>query len=109
MTETKDNMESNENLDHRFENLAGYVLGALDHAEERTAVEDLIENDPEVQAEFEQLAEAAHLLAIAVPPAEPPASLKTRIMEIAGQGEPTRLQDVVAEYIATKNISKSTT
>ena len=108
MTETKDNMESNENLDHRFENLAGYVLGALDHAEERTAVEDLIENDPEVQAEFEQLAEAAHLLAIAVPPAEPPASLKTRIMEIAGQGEPTRLQDVVAEYIATKNSSRST-
>jgi anti-sigma-K factor RskA len=85
MTETKDNLESNENLDPRFENLAGYVLGALDHADERSAVENLIERDPEVQAEFEELAEAADLLAIAVPPVTPPASLKTRIMEMAEQ------------------------
>ncbi|MBT3994535.1 MAG: hypothetical protein HOF01_01940 [Chloroflexi bacterium] len=85
MTETKDNIESNENLDPRFENLASYVLGALDHAEERSAVENLIESDPEVQAEFEELAESADLLAIAVPPVEPPAELKNRIMEMAGQ------------------------
>ena len=85
MTETKDNLESNENLDPRFENLAGYVLGALDHADERSAVENLIERDPEVQAEFEELAEAADLLAIAVPAVTPPVSLKTRIMEMAEQ------------------------
>ncbi len=85
MTETKDSMELNENLDSRFENLASYVLGALDHAEERSSVENLIENDPEVQAEFEELAEVTDLLAIAVPPVAPPASLKTRIMEMAEQ------------------------
>jgi len=94
MTETKDNKESNENFDSRFENLASYVLGALDHAEERIAVENLIERDPEVQAEFEELAEAAYLLAITVPPLEPPASLKNRIMDMAGQSVPTRLVEI---------------
>ena len=98
MTETKDSMESNDNLDPRFENLAGYVLGALDHADERSAVENLIENDPEVQAEFEELSEAANLLATSVPPVEPPASLKTRIMEMAGQGTPSRLVEIVNMY-----------
>ena len=98
MTETKDSIESNKNLDSRFQNLASYVLGALDHAEERTAVENLIERDPEVQAEFEELAEAADLLAIAVPPVEPPAKLKTRIMEMAGQSAPSRLVEIPNIY-----------
>ena len=98
MTETKDSIESNKNVDARFENLASYVLGALDHAEERAAVENLIERDPEVQAEFEELAEAADLLAIAVPTVEPPVSLKTRIMEMAGQSAPSRLVEIANIY-----------
>ena len=98
MTKTKDSFESDENLNPGFENLASYVLGALDHAEERKAVENLIERDPDVQAEFKELAEAAELLAISVPPLEPPASLKTRIMEMASQSTQSRLVEITNIY-----------
>ena len=64
MTETMDKTEDNGDMDPRFENLAGYVLDALDSDSERAAVETLIETDPEVEAEFIELAEATELLAM---------------------------------------------
>ncbi len=93
MTESKDNIETNENIDPRFENLAGYVLGALDHAEQRSSVENHIEKFPDVQAEFEELSETVDLLALGVPPVSPPDHLKTNIMELARQeSTPSQLQ-----------------
>lgn len=84
MTERNDSTEKQEEeMDPRFENLAGYVLNALDHDEERTAVEALIESDSAVQAELNELAEAAEMLALAVPPAVPPTRLKAQILEQA--------------------------
>ncbi|MDA1280380.1 MAG: hypothetical protein O3B95_10150, partial [Chloroflexi bacterium] len=70
-------------MDPRFENLAGYVLDALDSDSERAEVQALIETDRAVQAEYDELAETAGILANAVPPTVPPARLKTRILEMA--------------------------
>lgn len=71
--------------DERFENIAAYVLDALDDEDERAAVEALIETDRAAQVEFDELTEAADLLAIAVPPLVPPARLKARILEQAAR------------------------
>jgi hypothetical protein len=81
MTDSKDKIEPNDEMNPRFENLAGYVLGALENDNERDLVEALIESDSEAQAEFSELAEAADLLAVAVPPVAPPARLKSAIMD----------------------------
>ncbi len=83
MTDSNENTENSGELDPRFENIAAYILDALDDEEERAAVEALIEADSAARAEFDELTEAASLLAIAVPPVTPPARLKARILELA--------------------------
>ena len=88
MTDSRDETENLKNdddvdMDPRYENLAAYVLDALDQADERESVEGLIENDPAVAAEYRELAEASGQLAAGVPPVAPPAHLKSRIMELA--------------------------
>ena len=86
MTESKEPtgpMGNNDDMDPRFENFAAYVLDALDNEEERAAVEALIETDSAARAEFDELTDAADLLAIAVPPVAPPPELKARILEQA--------------------------
>ena len=45
MTESMDKTEDKGDMDPRLENLAGYVLVALDSDAERAAVETLIETD----------------------------------------------------------------
>ena len=83
-----DKTEDKGDMDTRLENLAGYVLGALDSDAERAAVETLIETDSEAQTEFNELSEATNLLAIAVPavPAvAPPAHLKATILAMAAE------------------------
>jgi anti-sigma-K factor RskA len=103
MTERNDTTEINDEhdeMDPRFENLAAYVLDALDHEDERTAVENLIENDQEVQAEYAELSEAAGLLAIAVPQVAPPASLKAAIMEQAANDRSTSQLQILADRYA---------
>ena len=83
MTDSNEITENSGELDPRFENIAAYILDALDDEEERAAVEALIEADSAARAEFDELTEAASLLAIAVPPVTPPARLKARILELA--------------------------
>ena len=73
-------IENSGELNLRFDNFAAYILDALDDEEERAAVEALVEADSAARAEFDELTEAATLLAIAVPPVAPPASLKERIL-----------------------------
>jgi ABC-type nitrate/sulfonate/bicarbonate transport system substrate-binding protein len=85
MTDSNE-IENSGELDPRFENFAAYILDALDDEEERAAVEALVEADSAARAEFDELTEAATLLAIAVPPVAPPASLKARILELATGG-----------------------
>ena len=96
MTDTRDITETNNDMDPRFENLAGYVLGALENDNERDLVEALIESDSEAHAEFTELAEAADLLAVAVPPIAPPARLKSAIMDqIVREAAPTPIRSTV--------------
>lgn len=85
MTDYRKPGENNGEADPRFENIAAYVLHALDNDDERAAVETLIETNLAARAEFDELTEAADLLAIAVPPVAPPARLKARILELAAQ------------------------
>ncbi|MCZ6538350.1 MAG: hypothetical protein O6922_00795 [Chloroflexi bacterium] len=85
MTDFRKPNGNNGEVDPRFENLAAYVLDALDDEDERAAVEALIETNLAARAEFDELAEAADLLAIAVPPITPPARLKARILEQAAR------------------------
>jgi len=84
-TENSKNSDDNVDMDSRYENLAAYVLDALDQGDERESVESLIENDPAVAAEYRELAEAAGQLAAGVPPVAPPAHLKSRILELASR------------------------
>lgn len=94
MTDSKDTNENpddigdNGDMDKRYENLAAYVLDALDQGDERESVESLIENDPAVAAEYLELSEAAGHLAIGVPPIAPPAHLRSRIMDLAAKDAP---------------------
>jgi len=85
MTDSKEPTGNDGEMDPRFENITAYVLDALDDENERQAVEALIAVDPAAQAEFDELTEAADLLAIAVPPINPPARLKARILDQAAR------------------------
>ncbi len=85
MTESKDNTENYDEMDHRFENLAAYALDALDTQDERRAVESLIESDEAALAELNELTESAGLLAVSVPQVEPPAHLKSSILRMADE------------------------
>jgi anti-sigma factor RsiW len=62
---------------------AGYVLGALEPAEE-TAVRDHLATCPESHAEFAELGGVVPSLPADVPLVEPPAALRDRIMDAAG-------------------------
>jgi anti-sigma-K factor RskA len=83
MSESKDNIETNDATESRFENLAAYALDALDSDNERREVESLIDSDEAALAELNELSEAASLLAASVPPVEPPAHLKDAILRMA--------------------------
>jgi anti-sigma-K factor RskA len=61
------------------EDLAAYALGALD-PERRREIEARLEGDPELQAELEELQEAAASLALLAPTEEPPRGLKAKLM-----------------------------
>ncbi len=109
MTDSREPRESGGNdgeVDPRFENLAAYVLDALDDEDERAAVEALIETDRAAQVEFDELTEAADLLAIAVPPIAPPARLKTRILEQAAR-EPVPAIRPLAPTVTDQEVQKT--
>lgn len=62
------------------DSLPAYVLGALTD-QERIEVEDHLDVCPVCSGEYDELAEAGMILALNVPPREPPARLKRRLME----------------------------
>lgn len=107
MTETKDNIELNDDMDPRFENLAAYALGALDDEEQRAAVEQLIEQNTEVLAEYEELSEATNYLAISAPPIEPPSYLKAQILDAATRESASSVVQLeAAEYPANDPVTQ---
>lgn len=63
-----------------FDCLPAYVLGALTE-EERVEVEDHLDVCPVCSREYDDIAEAGLILALNVPPREPPAHLKRKLME----------------------------
>lgn len=68
--------------DRSFEDLKeAYALGALPD-DERATVEAYLALHPERQAEIDDLAGVAGLLALAPPEHEPPADLRRRVMEV---------------------------
>ena len=107
MTDSKGPRGIDGEVDPRFENLAAYVLDALDDEDERTAVEALIETDSAAQAEFNELTEAAELLAIAVPPIAPPARLKARILEQAAREPMPEVARLMSSVRAQKSQASS--
>lgn len=75
--------------DKSFDDLKeAYVLGALPD-DERAAVEAYLALHPERQAEIDDLAGVAGLLALAPPEQEPPAALRRRVMDVV-ESESTR-------------------
>lgn len=103
MTETNDTTELNDDIHPRFENLAAYALDALDSEEERREVEALIDSDPAAFAELQELFDTAGLLAISVPPATPPARLKSKILELAANESATSAnQPSTTEHAVTR-------
>ena len=74
----------------RYEDLAAaYALGALDD-EERREFEGYLTQYPELQAEVEELDEAAKLLALAPQEYEPPPSLRRNLLErVGGEAGPS--------------------
>ena len=68
----------------RFEDLAAaYALGALGD-EERREFEAYLAEHPQLQAEVEELGEAARLLALAPPEYEPPPDLRRNLLKRVG-------------------------
>ncbi len=68
----------------RYEDLAAaYALGALDD-EERREFKEYLTQHPELQAEVEELDEAAKLLALAPQEYEPPPRLRRNLLELVG-------------------------
>jgi anti-sigma-K factor RskA len=75
--------------DKSFDDLKeAYVLGALPD-DERASVEAYLALHPERQAEIDDLAGVAGLLALAPPEQEPPADLRRRVMQVV-ESESTR-------------------
>ncbi|NQW17197.1 MAG: anti-sigma factor [Chloroflexi bacterium] len=84
-----------ENQDHGrlFESLPAYVLGALEE-QERVEIEDHLESCPQCASEYDDLAEAGTILALNVPPREPPSELRTRLLDaIISDEEMTVVRD----------------
>jgi hypothetical protein len=92
-------------MDPRFENLAAYALDALDTEDERREVEALIDSDEAALAELNDLMETAGLLAVSVPPVEPPARLKDAILDMTRQGVPSRLEVLADDFVARRRIA----
>ena len=71
----------NENKEHGrvIENLPAYVLGALEE-EERIEIEDHLDGCLHCTSEYDDLAEAGTILALNVPPREPPSELRDRLL-----------------------------
>jgi anti-sigma factor RsiW len=71
----------NINNDHGplFDSLPAYVLGALEE-EERIEIEDHLESCALCTSEYDDLAEAGTILALNVPPREPPSELRDRLL-----------------------------
>jgi anti-sigma-K factor RskA len=67
--------------DERLDTAAAWVLGALPD-DEAAAFEALLAGDPALQAEVARLQPVADALGLAVPPADPPPSLKADVMAI---------------------------
>jgi len=67
--------------DELLDTAAAWVLGALPD-DEAAAFEAVLATDPEAQAEVARLQPVADALGLAVPPAEPPPSLKAGVMAI---------------------------
>lgn len=69
-----------------------YVLGALPE-EERASVEAYLALNPERQAEVDELAGIAGLLALSTPEHEPPAGLRGRVMSVVeAEAAPSRTE-----------------
>lgn len=78
-----------DNLDHEIilELLPAFALDALEPGEMRLVSEHLVGCNA-CRAEFDALRQAAGLLAMAAPPAEPPAHLRAKILDIVGAEAP---------------------
>lgn len=77
---------------HIQELLAGYALGDLS-PEEAEQLRQLLAHHPEIEAEMQQLQEVLAAMPYALPPTEPPAALKTSLLQAATQAAiPVRRQ-----------------
>ncbi|MEX0761803.1 MAG: anti-sigma factor [Dehalococcoidia bacterium] len=74
--------ERDDNLDPQLEDLAGYALDALSPAE-RIRVENLLAESEAARSELEELLEGASALGMSVPPRDPPAGLRDRLLNAA--------------------------
>lgn len=77
--------------DPRFDDIAAYALDAL-APEERRQVDDLLARSDDARRELASMQEAAAAIAVAVPQAEPPISLKARLLISSGQKIPGALR-----------------
>jgi anti-sigma-K factor RskA len=70
------------NFQERQELLADYVLGEVTPAQSE-AIQQMLMEHPELQAEINSLQETLALLALSLPESSPPAELKGRILQLA--------------------------
>jgi anti-sigma-K factor RskA len=95
----------------RFEDLRdAYVLGALPE-DERRSFEDYLARHPERQAEIDELGAIAGLLAFSPQEQEPPAELRSRVMEVVeAEAEPRRARRGsglawVGDFLSFRNLA----
>ena len=87
-----------------FDSLAAYVLGALTE-QERVEVEDHLDVCAVCSSEYADLAEAGMILALNVPPREPPARLKSMLLQrVDDEPAPSELP---LEYIEDHEVERS--
>ncbi len=90
--------------DPRFDDIAAYALDALT-PEERRQVDDLLVRSDDARRELASMQEAAAAIVLGVPQAEPPASLKARLLAAAGQKTPDRLRVAESRNGAAATVS----
>jgi len=83
-----------ESIESQNELLAGYVLGDLS-PEESAAVEQQLQDDPDLAAEVEQLQATMSLMALETPAVAPPPGLRDRILAQVTEPipSPTKVSD----------------